>query len=86
MHLAASHGLYRGNCLSRSLLLRSLLSREGIDGDLLIGVRSASSRIEAHAWVEYQGVVLNDQPNVRERYRPFDSPVLPAGIKFVGSS
>jgi hypothetical protein len=34
-------------------------------------------RFQAHAWVEWQGVVLNDTPAVRQRYAAFDRPILP---------
>jgi hypothetical protein len=37
---------------------------------------------EAHAWVEWQGVVLNDTPDVRRRYAAFDRPILPTGARF----
>jgi hypothetical protein len=35
------------------------------------------AHFEAHAWVEWQGVVLNDTPTVRQRYAAFDRPILP---------
>ncbi len=72
---AARYGPYSGNCLSRSLTLWWLLRRQGLSGDLRIGVTRAGGRFEAHAWVEYEGVVVNDRPDVRQRYGAFELPV-----------
>jgi hypothetical protein len=30
-----------------------------------------------HAWIEFDGVVLNDRPDVRQLYATFDRPILP---------
>lgn len=46
-------------CLPRALAAHALLARRGIRTDLRIGVaRTAGSPLEAHAWVEREGVVL----------------------------
>jgi hypothetical protein len=76
VELAARHGLCRGTCLSRSLTLWWLLKQQGIDSELRIGVHRMADGIRAHAWIEHQGVVLNDQPDVRTRFTPFDQPLL----------
>ena len=39
-------------CLTRSLLLRWLLRRRGIESDLRIGVQLVQGQLDAHAWVE----------------------------------
>jgi hypothetical protein len=39
------------------------------------------THFEAHAWVEWQGVVLNDTPTVRQRYAAFDRPILPGRVR-----
>jgi len=44
----------------------------------MIGVRKATGRFEAHAWVELRGVVLNDSADVRERFAAFDRAIRPA--------
>jgi hypothetical protein len=72
---AARHGLYRATCLPRSLILWSLLRRRGIAGDLCIGVRKDRGRLEAHAWVELRGAVLNDRDDVCNRFAAFDRPI-----------
>jgi hypothetical protein len=56
------------DCLPRSLMLCWLLRRRGIDSQLHIGVRKGNGKMEAHAWVERNGVILNDQPDVNERF------------------
>jgi hypothetical protein len=68
--IAARHGIYRATCLRRSLLVWWFLRREGIRGEVCFGVRMRDGRLEAHAWVEYNGVVVNDSPAVRAQYQP----------------
>ena len=58
-----------GTCLTRSLALQWLLGRSGIRTDLRIGVETAAG-LAAHAWIECDGVVLNDVPDVATRYAP----------------
>lgn len=58
-----------GTCLSRSLVLRGLLGRHGIDSTLRLGIRRGE-RFEGHAWVEVDGHPLNDTPDVAARYVP----------------
>ena len=76
---AARRGPFHATCLPRSLALWLLLRRRGIDGDLRIGVRKEAGRLQAHAWVEWRGVVLNDGGDVRTRFAAFDRAVLPVG-------
>lgn len=57
---AARHGLHRGTCLSRSLLLWSMLKRRGIAAEIRFGVRPDNTAMEAHAWVEQDGHSLDD--------------------------
>lgn len=60
------------NCLKQSLVLWILLRSQGILSELRIGVQRESAKFTAHAWVEYQGIVLNDTDDVRQRYQVFD--------------
>ena len=69
------HGPGKPNCLQRSMLLWWLLRRGGIEGGLHIGARKNGSRLEAHAWVELEGEVLNDSPEVHRHYARFDGPI-----------
>jgi hypothetical protein len=73
---AARHGPYRATCLPRSLTLWWLLRHRGIDSCLRIGVRKEAGRLEAHAWVELRGLVLNDDSGVRKRFAAFDRRLL----------
>ncbi len=52
--------LPRGSrCLTRSLVLLSLLARRGVVADLVIAVQpSANPTLHAHAWVEVDGAPL----------------------------
>ena len=59
------------NCLTRSLLLGWLLRRRGVASQLRIGVKMNNGSLEAHAWVEYAGIPINDQPNVGEQFAAF---------------
>jgi hypothetical protein len=74
---AANHVLGSATCLTRSLLLRWLLRRYGTPSDLRIGVRFEEGELAAHAWVEKDGIPLNDRPELVSRYAAFDQPVAP---------
>jgi hypothetical protein len=47
-------------CLTRSLALVWMLRRRGVDADFHIGVGLGADHLEAHAWVEWKGEVLNE--------------------------
>lgn len=76
IRVAAGHGLCRAQCLEQSLALWWLLRRQGLATDLRIGVRKEAGRFEAHAWVEHQGVVLNDRHDIPQCFAPFDRALL----------
>lgn len=74
--LAGRHLPFRVSCLVDSLALWWALCRCGLPGRLRIGVRKgqgagAGGSLQAHAWVEFAGAVLNDLPDVAERYAVF---------------
>jgi Transglutaminase-like superfamily len=75
LDLAARHLFFRTNCLERSLALRWLLRRRGITAVLRIGARKESERFEAHAWIELNGVVLNDPDEAHLHFAPFKGQV-----------
>ena len=67
----------RSNCLPRAVVLWSLLQRRGIGADVRIGVRyDTQGQFESHAWLEWNGEVLNDAADVAEQYLPFNSPAF----------
>ena len=65
---AGRRGIYKGNCLSQSVTLIRLLARHGIVGELRFGARTTGARLEAHAWVECEGRVLNDRADVESQF------------------
>lgn len=72
VEIAARYALLNANCLSRSMMLWWLLRRRGVATELRIGVRKRDGRFEAHAWIELEGRVLNDAPDVKTRFASFD--------------
>ena len=64
--MAAAFYPGRAQCLERSLVLYYVLRRQGVPVKYCHGVQP--SPLTAHAWIEYQGDVINDVP---ERVREF---------------
>jgi hypothetical protein len=60
---------FRMTCLRRSLALQALCRRQGVATTLQIGVRKQANLLEAHAWVEHQGVIVGSSP---EHCRQFE--------------
>jgi transglutaminase superfamily protein len=77
---AARHGPYRASCLPVSLTLGWLLHGQGIRTQLRLGVRKVAARLEAHAWIEHQGVPLIDTPEIYDRFAAFDQVVAPRKV------
>jgi hypothetical protein len=71
VNIAARHPFVWAMCLQRSLALREWLSHSGVPTTLRIGVRREGQGIQAHAWVEFKGRVLNDTERVNEIFTPF---------------
>jgi hypothetical protein len=68
---AAEFGLFRPRCLVRSRALRKMLDAAGIEGaQVRVGVQLRQGRFFAHAWVEYGGKVVGDDPNTVAQYVP----------------
>lgn len=82
--VAAMYGPWRANCLQRSVVLWWFLRRRGHAGELRIGVRRdrETGALDFHAWMERDGVVLNDDPEVRSRYAVFDRVIAPRDARF----
>jgi hypothetical protein len=58
---AARFGVFRPQCLVRSVALSRMLAARGIDGAIVkVGVRRTNSEFLAHAWVELAGETLGD--------------------------
>ena len=69
----AHYGPLQPTCLVESLTLWHLLQTQGIPVQLRIGVRKLSGKFEAHAWVESEGVALNQVEQAHHHYMAFDS-------------
>ena len=78
---AGRYGPYRAKCLHKSLTLWWLLRRQGIESQIRFGARKNDRRMEAHAWVEFDGTPLNDSTDVGERFKPFEPAVLPEELR-----
>ena len=58
---AARFGVFRPQCLVRSVALSRMLERRGIQGAIVrVGVRRQAGEFLAHAWVELDGHTLGD--------------------------
>ena len=80
MRLASCY-VPRATCLVQALAAQVLLSWQGLDSHLRIGVAlSADKEFEAHAWVECDGIALNEPQEPHQHYSAFDAALssLPA--------
>ena len=71
VNIAARHTPFPATCLTRSLLLGWLLRRRNVASKLRIGVRLTQGMLDAHAWVECEGVPVNDRPDVNAQFASF---------------
>lgn len=80
---AAYRSLGTATCLEKSLVLWWLMARQGIASELRIGARKTGQLFEAHAWVEYRGVALNEPEEPHQHYAAFDEafPMQPKAKK-----
>jgi hypothetical protein len=81
VNLAARHSLFPVTCLTRSMLLQSVLGRRGVCSDLRIGVQIKDGVFAAHAWVEYKGVPLNDRVDISQMYLPMPQDQAVGAVK-----
>jgi len=72
VRIAAEHSLYRARCLEKSLVLRWILCREGVDARIILGARKEDKEMQAHAWVEVDGVSLDDVTDIHRPFSPFE--------------
>jgi hypothetical protein len=73
VNAADRHGLVHPSCLVKSLTLWWLLGRQGITSQLRVGVRREGGTLEAHAWVEREGIALNEPEERHCHYAAFDA-------------
>ena len=55
-------------CLQRSLAMCLWMNAHGIRPIIRFGVRPDGRSLEAHAWVEYQGTIINDSVLVEKEF------------------
>ena len=68
---AARFGVFRPQCLVRSLAIQRMLRRRGIVGsELRIGIRLEKKGMVAHAWVELCGAVIGDSTQNVSTFTP----------------
>ena len=70
---AARHGFGNPSCLEESLVLLKLLNEQRIAAQLRIGVKKNVPQFEAHAWVECEGIALNESEALHDHYAPFEA-------------
>jgi hypothetical protein len=68
--LAARYSPYRMTCLRRSLTMQRLLAQQGIRSELRFGARREKDALQAHAWLEYQGIPIGEPETLDERFTP----------------
>lgn len=73
VNAADRHGLVHPSCLVKSLTLWWLLGCQGITSELRVGVRKEGGNLEAHAWVERDGIALNEPEERHHHYAAFDA-------------
>ena len=54
-------------CLQHSAVVTCLLRRQGVSAEMVLAAQEFPPK--GHAWVEVNGIVVNDKPSVREIYR-----------------
>jgi len=68
---ATCNSPFKSTCLERSLFTYALLGLYGIKCDLKIGVNGSARDFSAHAWIEHEGNILNDTPEIINKISPF---------------
>jgi hypothetical protein len=72
VELSSRNMPFAATCLVRALTGQVLLLRNGYTSELRIGVaRGAEGKMEAHAWIVYQGKVIIGNRDDLSRYMPF---------------
>lgn len=73
VNAAARHGWGQPSCLEKSLALWLLLRQQGTVSSVRIGARKDGGKFQAHAWVERDGVALNEPGDEHRHYATFDA-------------
>jgi hypothetical protein len=73
LYFSTRYSLIEPKCLARSLTLWQLLQYQNLDASVKIGVSKENRAFKAHAWVEFQGQILNDTPAYVQSYAQISS-------------
>ncbi len=68
--VAARRQPFQSLCLAQSMTLHAWLRSEGVASELRIGVVKADAQLAAHAWVELDGVPVNDTTDSVAAFTP----------------
>lgn len=68
---AASRFVPMAHCLTRAFAAQLLLARQGQLAKMHIGVRKQGASLDAHAWLEYEGVPLFESDAHLSGFTPF---------------
>jgi hypothetical protein len=74
---AAARTPFKPTCMVRSRVIGDLLRMRGIGSSLCVGVRMDEGRLDAHAWIEVDGIPVAERSDVRTRFAAFDLPQRP---------
>lgn len=68
------HGAVRAECLVRSIALQRMLRAHGIRGaQVCLGIRNRGGELQSHAWVEWGGRVIGDEPRHVRTFTKLDA-------------
>jgi len=68
----ASRLINKCHCLPRSIALFQCLNAAGFYVKHKLGVNKTNSNIAAHAWVEYEGLPLNESKDLKQRFETLE--------------
>ena len=74
LNAAANNHPGKPTCLRRSLGLKKMLERRNTPVTLRIGINKDGADLKAHAWVEHNGMVINDVHDITSHYSPLPAP------------
>ncbi len=66
------------HCLARALALRWWMRSKGLDAQMRIGVRAGEDGVESHAWVEWNGVPVDETPEKITRFKLLPTTTQPS--------
>jgi hypothetical protein len=57
------------------MTLWAMLLRRGVELDLRVGFRKKAGKTEGHAWVEYDGIPINERESEARTFEVYEAPV-----------